>query len=153
MWTAATPVGVAVTTPDGSHAYVTNGSDDSVSVIETAGNTVVDTVPVGDAPVGVAITPDGSHAYVANGADDSVSVIGRHRPGRGRPVRGGDHPERETRLRHQHIRRFGVGDRHRPVPRLAVPRLRVADRQRLGCRQRVQLTTAPFSRMTPPPRP
>ncbi|WP_373863379.1 YncE family protein, partial [Rhodococcus marinonascens] len=40
-----------------------------------AADTVIDTVPVGLAPSGVAITPDGSRAYVANDADSSVSVI------------------------------------------------------------------------------
>ena len=60
------PDGVAVT-PDGKHAYVTNGSsDNTVSVIDTASNTVVATVPVGNGPMGVAVTPDGKHAYVAN---------------------------------------------------------------------------------------
>ena len=38
-------------------AYVTNANDNTVSVIATASNTVVATVPVGNQPVGVAITP------------------------------------------------------------------------------------------------
>jgi YVTN family beta-propeller protein len=38
-------------------AYVANYQSDSVSVIDTASNTVVATVPVGSQPVGVAITP------------------------------------------------------------------------------------------------
>jgi YVTN family beta-propeller protein len=46
-----------------------------VSVIATATNTVVATVPVGIHPVGVAITPDGTHVYVANAFSDTVSVI------------------------------------------------------------------------------
>ena len=58
------PVAVAVT-PDGKHAYVTNGTNgNSVSVIDTASNTVVATVPVGITPGAVAITPDGRYAYV-----------------------------------------------------------------------------------------
>src|SRR5437016_2204444 len=55
-------------------AYVTNGGDNTVSVIATATNTVVATVPVGRNPNGVAITPDGGFAYVTNGAS-SVSVL------------------------------------------------------------------------------
>ena len=48
---APSPDGVAVT-PDGRRAYVTNaGSDDSVSVIDTATNRTA-TIPVGDAPSG-----------------------------------------------------------------------------------------------------
>ena len=64
---------VAVT-PDGKHAYVTNGSV-TVSVIDTATNTVVATVPVGSFPFGVAVTPDGKHAYVTNNGSSNVSVI------------------------------------------------------------------------------
>src|SRR5262249_34616045 len=56
-------------------AYVTNSGSKTVSVIDTAANTVVATVPVGDFPDGVAITPDGTHAYVVNHFSDTVSVI------------------------------------------------------------------------------
>src|SRR5262249_49797404 len=55
-------------------AYVTNGADNTVSVLDTTTNTVVATVPVGTFPIAVAITPDGTHAYVAN-FDGTVSVI------------------------------------------------------------------------------
>ena len=57
-------------------AYVANVSSNNVSVIDTATNTVVATVPVGKHPDGVAVSPDGKHAYVTNFASDSVSVIG-----------------------------------------------------------------------------
>jgi YVTN family beta-propeller protein len=50
------PNGVAVT-PDGKHAYVPNGFDNNVSVIDTATNTVVATVGVGSLPQGVGIVP------------------------------------------------------------------------------------------------
>ena len=56
-------------------AYVANYDSDNVSVIDTATNTVVDTVGVGDEPRGIAITPDGSRAYVTNYGSDNVSVI------------------------------------------------------------------------------
>src|ERR1700746_2045903 len=56
-----------------TRAYVTNISG-TVSVIETATNTVVATIPVGIFPSGVAITPDGTRAYVAN-IFNSISVI------------------------------------------------------------------------------
>ena len=55
--------------------YVTNGGSNNVSVIETANNTVVATVPVGSFPVGVGITPDGAFAYIANSNSNNVSVI------------------------------------------------------------------------------
>ncbi len=70
--------GVAIT-PDGKHAYVANSGSGTVSVIDTATNTVVFGVgfpiPVGTFPRGVAVTPDGKHAYVANTGSDNVSVI------------------------------------------------------------------------------
>ena len=51
-------------------------SPTTVSVIDTATNTVVATVPVGSCPFGVAVTPDGKHAYVANDlSSNTVSVI------------------------------------------------------------------------------
>jgi len=56
-------------------AYVTNVFSNTVSVIDTASNTVVATVAVGSGPIGVAITPDGARAYVANLFDNTVSVI------------------------------------------------------------------------------
>jgi len=50
------PFGIAIT-PDGKHAYVANNSDGTVSVIRTATNTVVATVPVGNSPDAVGIVP------------------------------------------------------------------------------------------------
>lgn len=55
-------------------AYVTNNQSLTVSVIDTATNTVVATVPVGFGPVGVAVAPNGSRVYVANGGS-GVAVI------------------------------------------------------------------------------
>jgi YVTN family beta-propeller protein len=60
---------------DGAFAYVTNDGSDNVSVIRTSDNTVVATVAVGRAPVGVAVTSDGALVYVANEFSDNVSVI------------------------------------------------------------------------------
>jgi YVTN family beta-propeller protein len=58
-----------------SLAYVTNGADNTVSVIDTASNTVMTTIQVGQSPNAVSITPDGAYAYVTNQLDDSVSVL------------------------------------------------------------------------------
>jgi YVTN family beta-propeller protein len=69
-------VGEIAITPDGKQAYVADGdSPGTVSVIDTATNAVVATVPVGSIPEGVAITPDGKHAYVTNNGSNTVSVI------------------------------------------------------------------------------
>jgi len=63
-------------TPDGSKVYVTNGAPlNTVSVIDTATNTVSATIPVGADPSGVAVTPDGSKVYVGNFGSNTVSVI------------------------------------------------------------------------------
>lgn len=56
-------------------AYVANFYDNTVSVIDTGDNRVVNIVPVGHGPSGVAVTPDGKHVYVSNFADGTVSVI------------------------------------------------------------------------------
>ncbi|MDQ6868672.1 MAG: YncE family protein [Pseudomonadota bacterium] len=56
-------------------AYVANDVDGTVSVINTATNTVMTTLTVGTNPSGVAVTPDGTHAYVSNNGDNNVSVI------------------------------------------------------------------------------
>src|SRR5262249_50781347 len=66
--------GVAVT-PDGSRVYVANQGSSSVSVINTATNTVTATVGVGHLPFGVAVTPDGKLIYVVNSSTHNVSVI------------------------------------------------------------------------------
>jgi YVTN family beta-propeller protein len=87
------PLGVAVT-PDGKYVYVTNFGNSSpfnpelgdpgntVSVIRTSNNKVVDTIEIGKVfggfgplPAGIAITPNGKRAYVANRGFNTVSVI------------------------------------------------------------------------------
>jgi len=59
----------------GPSLYVTNVLSNSVSVIDTATNTVKKTIPVGESPRGVAISPDGARAYVTNVGDNTLSVI------------------------------------------------------------------------------
>jgi YVTN family beta-propeller protein len=54
--------------------YVGNFVDNTISVIDTATNMVVATLPSG-AVGGIAITPDGTHAYVTNPNASAVSVI------------------------------------------------------------------------------
>src|ERR1700751_4984019 len=57
------------------NAYITNYGSNTVSVIATASNTVIATIPVGGAPYGVAVNPDGGRVYVTNSDSGSVSVI------------------------------------------------------------------------------
>jgi YVTN family beta-propeller protein len=73
-------MGISIS-PDGSKVYVTNFNnsgilgDNTVSVINTAVDTVSATIPVGNNPIGVSVSPDGSKVYVAEWGDDKVSVI------------------------------------------------------------------------------
>jgi YVTN family beta-propeller protein len=72
----AAPVGTAVAvTPDGKYAYVTNEGSNNLTVIDTASNTLLESLPVGTTPTGVAVTPDGKDAYVTNQGSNDVSVI------------------------------------------------------------------------------
>jgi YVTN family beta-propeller protein len=59
----------------GGFAYITNQLTNDVSVINTAINAVVATIPVGTDPVGVSVSPDGSKVYVTNAGSQTVSVI------------------------------------------------------------------------------
>lgn len=58
------PSGI-VFTPSGTRAYVTNEGEGSVSVVDTATNAVVATVPI-VSPSQAAVLPDGSRVYVAD---------------------------------------------------------------------------------------
>jgi YVTN family beta-propeller protein len=57
------------------NAYITNQSSNTVSVIDTATDTVIATIPVGISPFGVAVSPDGSKVYVTNISSNTVSII------------------------------------------------------------------------------
>ncbi len=56
-------------------AYIANFGDGNVSVIDTASNTVVATVAVGNSPYSLSVNPAGTRVYVTNNSDHSVSVI------------------------------------------------------------------------------
>ena len=59
----------------GRFAYVTNESDNTVSVINTSNNSIVTTIGVGHLPNGVSVSPDGSKVYISNFLSNTVSVI------------------------------------------------------------------------------
>lgn len=62
-------------TPNNTSLYVLNPSNNTVTAISTATNSVIATIAVGSQPVGIAISPDGSTAYVTNTGSNDVSVI------------------------------------------------------------------------------
>ena len=60
---------------DGRRAYVTEGAAGTVSVVDPATRQVIDTIPVGKRPWGIALAPDGHRLYTADGRSNQVSVI------------------------------------------------------------------------------
>jgi YVTN family beta-propeller protein len=71
---------------------VANGADDTVSVIDTATNTVVATITVGAGPRGIAITPDGVTVYVTNQEANTVTPIDTATNTAGTPIPVGANP-------------------------------------------------------------
>lgn len=59
----------------GDRAYVTDGLDDKLVVIDTSTNAIVASYDVGARPVSVTATADGAVILVANAGDGSVTVI------------------------------------------------------------------------------
>jgi len=56
-------------------AYVGNFADNTVSVIDTAANKVIATIPVEQGPHGMAISNDGRTVYVTGDGSSSLSII------------------------------------------------------------------------------
>jgi YVTN family beta-propeller protein len=54
---------------------VGNAYDGTLLRIETAGNTVAQSIDVGGAPAGVATTADGSHVFVVRGGAGNVVSV------------------------------------------------------------------------------
>ena len=59
----------------GTYAFVTNGGDNSVSVVDLAQSRVVREIKTGRYPRGLRMSPNGQEIYVANVNDGSISVI------------------------------------------------------------------------------
>ena len=62
--------------PSGTYAYVTNYNSNNVVTINTASNTVVNSITSGFyVPIAVAISPSGTYAYVTNEGSNNVVII------------------------------------------------------------------------------
>src|SRR2546427_2078332 len=79
--------------------FVTNEKSDNVTVIDAATRKVIQTIPVGKRPRGVAVSPDGRRVYVTNSNSDTLSVIDARSlavlstvPAGGAAPRGPPHP-------------------------------------------------------------
>ncbi|TFH34303.1 MAG: phosphoesterase, partial [Bacteroidia bacterium] len=69
----------------GNFVYITNSNSDNISVINTSGDEISETISVrlqpeinpffGDSPNGLCLYPDEKTLYVANGMDNAVAVI------------------------------------------------------------------------------
>jgi YVTN family beta-propeller protein len=57
-------------------AYITNGADDTITVVDVATNNTVTTFPAGGTPYGVATARDGSRVYVSVSSD--YVILGRY---------------------------------------------------------------------------
>jgi YVTN family beta-propeller protein len=72
-----------VASPRGDRVYVANTSSDTVSVIDTQADRVVETIPVapvagmlfGSAPNALCLSSDGGTLYIANGTNNAVAVV------------------------------------------------------------------------------
>ena len=61
--------------PQGKLAYVTNGGDNLLSVVDIALRKIVGEIRTGISPHGLRMSPDAREIYVANTGDNTVSVI------------------------------------------------------------------------------
>lgn len=67
--------GGVMANPATHHVFITNSLDDSVTVLDGTSFAVMDTIPVGDKPMGLAMDRVLGYAYVGNRAGNSVSSI------------------------------------------------------------------------------
>jgi len=70
----AIPCAIAVNSKAGK-LYVANNGDNTVAVIDVAGNRKIATIPVGDHPKAIAFDPVRNLVYVANTLSNTVTVI------------------------------------------------------------------------------
>lgn len=69
--------------PKRARLYVANANSDTVSVIDTRADRVIETIrvgpfdgaPLGSSPNALALSPDGATLYAANGANNAVAVV------------------------------------------------------------------------------
>src|SRR5215470_18135732 len=57
------------------HVYVANERSNDITIIDTATNSVVATVPVGQRPRGLGLSPDGNTLYVALGPERAIAAV------------------------------------------------------------------------------
>jgi YVTN family beta-propeller protein len=70
----ANPYGVCIS-KDGSKLFVANYGNNTATIINTATETILATINVGNNPMAICVNSDGSKVYVTNFSDSTVSVI------------------------------------------------------------------------------
>lgn len=68
------PYSVAIN-PSGTRLLVANYNANNVAVVDTASNSTIANIAVGNGPIAIAMSPSGNLAYVANANSNNVSVI------------------------------------------------------------------------------
>src|ERR671918_962294 len=55
--------------------FVSNEKGNSISIVDGDTLEVIETVPVGNRPRGIALSPDGKHLYICASDDDTIEVM------------------------------------------------------------------------------
>lgn len=66
--------GVA-TTPDGKEVWVTNRSDNTLTVFDTQSLDIIETIPCGEFPIRAKFSPDGKYFLVSNARSGDIKVF------------------------------------------------------------------------------
>ena len=66
---------LATGTDAGTIAFVSNRSENTLSIIDVSDGSLLQTVPTGGGPQGLALSPDGQFLYIAQSLDDAVMVL------------------------------------------------------------------------------
>ncbi len=77
-WGTATVAAVALATGSAAEAreiFVSNEKGNSISVVDGEKLELVETIPVGNRPRGIALSPDGRHLYICASDDSTIQVL------------------------------------------------------------------------------
>src|SRR5918995_6851133 len=55
--------------------YVSNERGNSITIIDGDSLEVIETVPVGNRPRGIALSPDGKYLYICASDDDTIEIM------------------------------------------------------------------------------
>ena len=61
--------------PDGRYLLTVDNGDNTVTVIDTADDLVIDQIPTGKGPTSISILPNGHQAYVSDDNDGTIEIL------------------------------------------------------------------------------